>query len=69
MNGPVLIISRCKDENSFHFKGYYQGKKIEMISCPGHGLEVGKDFLIWARVEKTEKKKLVIKIITSKEVA
>jgi hypothetical protein len=81
MQEKILILSRCqgiKKENEsfvnfyrFHFRGYYQGYKINMIHviCENNiQFQKGDDYLLWVEHLKHSKTILEVQLIKYKKI-
>ncbi len=75
MQDKILILSRClkvkSDEYEFHFKGYFQGNKIDSVRLieAREGLfHKGHDYLLWVTHIKNIDQVLFVKLIKHKKI-
>lgn len=79
MQELILVISRCISHKKrvginptpfvFHFKGYYEGERINMIYIfTSQSLSKGDDYFLWVRKVRVENKILEAELIKYKKI-
>lgn len=81
MQERILILSRCQGNKKlnesainfyrFHFRGYYQGHKINMIHviCENNvQFQIGDDYLLWVQHLKHSNSILEVQLIKYKKI-